>query len=255
MPKPFSTRYLQFPIALHIQYLTPIRTNTSYPTQPLSYTYRTQTLFYPLAYSFLLLLHIEYLTLTRTKTYITPILQYIISHLSLSYQNPSLPPVNDSDTSYRFSCRFKLESRIGNRQLNEPSASDLADVADSKKKKKKKKNGYYCLALFATVTDSHCSCRFNCRFKNTSSNRQPAHSLPVAASKKKLLLLSSFVSRMLAAIFWPQLPIQIVVTDSVADSKIQVRIGNRQLCFKNAGSHTLATVADSDCSCRFSCRF
>ena len=36
---------------------------------------------------------------------------------------------------------------------------------------------------------------------------------------------SSFVSKMIIAMFWTQLPIQI----AVADSKIQVRIGNRQL--------------------------
>ena len=47
--------------------------------------------------------------------------------------------------------------------------------------------------------------------------------------KKKTLLLSSFVSRMLVAILWQRLPIQIVFADSVADSKTQVRIGNRQL--------------------------
>ena len=34
---------------------------------------------------------------------------------------------------------------------------------------------------------------------------------------------------MIVAMFWKQLPIQIAVADSVADSKIQVRIGNRQL--------------------------
>ena len=32
---------------------------------------------------------------------------------------------------------------------------------------------------------------------------------------------------MLVAIFWQRLPIQIVVADSVADSKTKVRIGNR----------------------------
>ena len=34
---------------------------------------------------------------------------------------------------------------------------------------------------------------------------------------------------MIVAMFWKQLPIQIAAADSVADSKIQVRIGNRQL--------------------------
>ena len=106
-----------FLLQLHVQYLTPIRTNTSYPTLSPTYTFRTQTLLYPLAYSFLLPLHIAYHTFTLTKTYITPILPYITPHLSLSYHTLSLPPVNDSDTSCQFSCRFKKhksESAIGN---------------------------------------------------------------------------------------------------------------------------------------------
>ena len=39
----------------------------------------------------------------------------------------------------------------------------------------------------------------------------------------------------------------------VADSKKLLLLSS--FVYKNAGSHILETVADSDCSCRFSCRF
>ena len=43
-----------------------------------------------------------------------PNLPYITRHLSLSYQNTSLPPVNDADTSCQFSCQYKTQVQIGN---------------------------------------------------------------------------------------------------------------------------------------------
>ena len=41
---------------------------------------------------------------------------------------------------------------------------------------------------------------------------------------------------MLVAILWQRLPIQIVFAYSVADSKTQVRIGNRQLVADSKGT-------------------
>ena len=77
------------------------------------------------------------------------------------------------------------------------------------------------IAVADSVADSKIQVRIG--------NRQLVAGCRFQKKKKKTLLLSSFVSRMLVAILWQRLPIQIVFADSVADSKTQVRIGNRQL--------------------------
>ena len=69
--------------------------------------------------------------------------------------------------------------------------------------------------LSLSYQDSDTSCRFSCQFKSTSPIR------------KTFIIVS----------------------------RVQIVIYVPKLCFKNAGSYILATVADSDCSCRLSCRF
>ena len=130
--------------------------------------------------------------------------------------------VADSDCS--FSIQLPIQKYKSNRQP--------LPVADSKKKKKPlivwlcfKNAGSH---ILETVADSDCNCWFSSRFKNTSSNRQPATSWRLPIRKKTryycLALFKNAGSHTLATV-----ADSYCSCDSVADSKTQYRIGNRQL--------------------------